>query len=381
MDTSFEIFLATVPGLEPVLCDEARALGFADSVEVPGGVTVRGGWPEVWRANLCLRGASRVLARVAVFRALHLAQLDKRAHRVPWAEVLRPDVAVRVQASCRASRIYHAGAAAERVGRAIADTVGAPTVLAPAKPDGDGLAVAVQVRIEDDLCTLSVDTSGELLHRRGHKEEVNKAPLRESLAALFLRRCGFDGREAVMDPMCGSGTFVLEAADWAAGLAPGRSRTFAFQHLAGFDPDAWGALRDGLPPPAPPPDSPRFLGSDRDAGAIRMSLANAERAGVTAWTAFAQRTIGEVKPPDNAPPGLVMVNPPYGTRLGERTELAPLYRALGRMLAERFSGWRVGLLSTDTALARATGLPFVPPDAPVPHGGLRVTLWRTGPLP
>lgn len=365
----FEIFLVAAPGLESVLCQEARTRGFAGARPVEGGVVVRGGWPDVWRANLELRGASRVLARIGAFRALHLAQLDKRARRVAWAEVLRPDVPVRVEASCKGSRIYHAGAAAERVATAIREELGAPIA-----PDAE---IRVMVRIEDDLCTISIDSSGESLHKRGHKEAVNKAPMRETMAAMFLGQCGYEGREPVLDPMCGSGTFVIEAAEIAAGLDPGRSRTFAFERLAGFDVAAWRRLREAGAPATVPPF--RFHGTDRDAGAIEMSRANAKRAGVAAFTEFRQATISELVAPPG-PPGLVIVNPPYGIRIGDRKKLYPLYRALGQTLATRFSGWRVGLITTDPSLAGATGLPFAPPGPPVAHGGLRVSLFRTGAL-
>jgi putative N6-adenine-specific DNA methylase len=384
----FEIFLVAAPGLESVLCDEARERGFANPTAVKGGVTVSGGWPEVWRANLELRGATRVLARIASFRALHLAQLDKRARRVPWAEILRADVPVRVEASCKASRIYHAGAAAQRIERAIAEELGAPIVKAAPKPTGkkpakdmepeaeDTRAVQIKARIDDDLCTISVDSSGESLHKRGHKEAVNKAPMRETLAALFLRQCGYDGREPVpvVDPMCGSGTFVIEAAEIAAGLKPGRSRHFAFEQLANFDPALWQSLRAGGTPTAP---TIRFHGSDRDAGAIAMSRANAERAGVSAWTEFTHHAISDLTPPEGSP-GLVIVNPPYGARIGEGKSLIPLYHAMGQTLKARFSGWRVGIITNETALAKATELPFTEDGVSVSNGGIRVTLYRTG---
>ena len=368
-----DIFLVAPPGLEPQLAEEARAAGFAGVSAAPGGVSVQGGWPEVWRANLELRGASRVLARVAQFRALHLAQLDKRARKLDWAAVLRPDVPVKVEAACRASRIYHAGAAAERIARAIAEGPGAP-VAADA-------ALRVMARIEDDLCTISLDTSGEPLHRRGHKQAVNPAPMRETLAALFLRACGHDGTEPLVDPMCGAGTFVIEAAEIAAGLKPGRSRAFAFESLAGFDPDAWARMKDRPPGPAPTASpAPRFFGADRDAGAIAMSQANAERAGVAAVTRFARAAISDLARPEG-PPGLVIVNPPYGGRIGNRKLLFGLYATLGQVLRARFGGWRVGLVTADAGLARATGLPFGPPGPIVPHGGLKIRLWQAGPLP
>ena len=366
----FDIFLVTAPGLESALIDEAREKGFKAPSSILGGVTVKGGWPEVWRANLELRGAVRVLARVAEFRALHLAQLDKRAHKVPWASILRADVPFRVEASCRKSRIYHEGAAAQRIKTAIKDAIGA--VVSP------DTGIAVKARIDDDLCTISVDTSGESLHKRGHKEEVAKAPMRENMAALFLRQCSYRGSEPVVDPMCGSGTFVIEAAEIAVGLKPGRSRRFAFEQLASFDPAAWRKLR-GERVGVGAGTGVRFHGSDRDPGAIRMSRANAERAGVTALTAFQQQDVSDLAPPEG-PPGLVIVNPPYGARIGDKQSVAPLYRALGQTLKARFAGWRVGLVTNEAALAEAAGLPFAPPGPPVTHGGIRVMLFQTGAL-
>ncbi len=367
-DSDFEIFLVTAPGLESALCAEAREKGFKGARAVPGGVTVKGGWPDVWRANLEIRGAGRVIARIGSFRVLHLAQLDKRARRFGWGEVLRKDVPFRVEASCKSSRIYHSGAAAERIERAIREELGAP-----ASPEAE---VCIRARIENDLCTIGVDTSGELLHKRGHKEAVNKAPMRETLASLFLRQCGYDGNEAVVDPMCGSGTFIIEAAEIAAGLKPGRSRHFAFEKLANFDAAAWQRMR-ATPDVAKP--AVRFYGSDRDAGAIRMSQANATRAGVAEFVEFRQHAISDLVAP-GGPPGLVIVNPPYGERIGDKKGLSSLYRSLGQTLMSGFAGWRVGLITSEVSLAKATGLPFAPPAAPVSHGGLRVALFLTGPL-
>ncbi|MCV2864787.1 THUMP domain-containing class I SAM-dependent RNA methyltransferase [Albidovulum sediminicola] len=367
----FEIFLAALPGFEPLLAEEARAVGLPGVQEVPGGVTCTGGWPDVWRANLALRGASRVLVRIGGFRAFHLAQLDKRARRFPWGDVLRPGATVRVEATCRRSKIYHAGAATQRIVRALVETLGAREA-----EEGEA-AIRLLARIEDDLVTFSLDTSGEPLHRRGHKVAVNKAPLRETMAAMFLRDCGYDGAEPVLDPMCGSGTFVIEAAEIAAGLMPGRSRAFAFEDFAGFDAGAWGAMKAGVSPRAP---VQRFYGSDRDAGAIRMSRDNAERAGVAEFCTFACHPVSDLAPPEGAP-GLVMVNPPYGARIGgNRNLLFGLYAALGGVLKERFGGWRVGLVTSDAGLAKATGLPFAAPGPEIPHGGIKVRLWKTGAL-
>lgn len=365
----FEIFLVATPGLEAALCAEAKAAGFADAVAGEGGVTITGGWPEIWRANLELRGPTRVLVRIGSFRAMHLAQLDKRARKMPWAEILRPNVPVQVEASCKRSRIYHHGAAAQRVATAIHEELGAPLA--------DDAPVRVMVRIEDDLVTVSIDTTGESLHKRGFKQALNRAPMRETMAALFLRQCGYDGNEPVLDPMCGSGTFVIEAAEIAAGLMPGRQRQFAFEQLIGFDPKAWQGLKGRG---APKQSELRFFGSDRDPGAIRMSRENAERAGVVGLTQFDELPVELLEAPEG-PPGLVIVNPPYGTRIGNKAPLIALHRSLGTALRAKFAGWRVGLITTDRKLAEATGLPWLPPGPPVLHGGLRVTLYQTAPLP
>lgn len=363
-----DIFLVATPGLEAALCAEAKARGFAEPRAVRGGVETKGDWREVWRANLQLRGAGRVLVRIAQFHVSHLAQLDKRSRAVAWSAVLRPAVSVRVEASCRKSKIYHSGAATQRIETAIAEELGAPI--------SSDAQVRVLARIENDLCTISVDTSGEGLHRRGHKVEVNKAPMRETLAALFLRQCGFDGREPVLDPMCGSGTFVIEAAEMALGLQPGRARGFAFEHLATFDATAWAALKTAA---SGKTTDFLFYGSDRDAGAIRMSLANGERAGTSSVTRFTQAPIEALERPEG-PAGLVIVNPPYGLRIGERKKLYPLYGALGAVLRARFSSWRVGLVTADPALARATGLNFEKPGGTVDNNGVRIGLYKTGVL-
>lgn len=365
-----EIFLPTSPGLETYLRDEVVANRFAGATAVPGGVITRGRWVDVWRANLHLRGAGRVLARIDSFHVTQLSQLDKLSRRIDWAAVLRKDVPFRVEATCKSSKIYHSGAAAERVEKAITATLGAT-----ASPEAQ---VLIKVRFEDDLCSIAVDTSGELLHKRGSKLSVNKAPMRETLAALFLRACGYTGDEPVLDPMCGAGTFVIEAAEIAAGLAPGRNRAFAFEQLATFDPAAWAALREAMPARRDTPH--RFYGSDRDAAAITMSTDNATRAGIADLCTFTRATVSDLTRPEGST-GLVIVNPPYGVRIGESKPLFPLYRALGQSLRERFSGWRVGLVTTESALASATELPFKPPGPPVAHGGLRVTLFTTDPLP
>lgn len=363
-----DIFLITAPGLQELLATEAREKGFKVTSTMPGGVTLRGEWPDVWRANLQIRGAGRVLARLGEFRAIYLSQLDKEAKSFPWSEVLPYHAVVSVEATCHKSKIYHAGAAKERVENALA--YNGYTIAEDASDD----SLSIRVRIDHDIVAISIDTSGEQLHKRGHKEAVNKAPMRETMASLFLRDAGYNGKEPLYDPMCGSGTFPIEGAEIARRLDPGRARSFAFQTLPNFNKDAFDAMRS--------PERPAAFntyGSDRDQGAITMSQTNAERAGLDDTTNFEVKSISDITPPC-ADAGLVIANPPYGGRIGNKKPLFGLYGSFGEQMKAEFKGWRVAIITSDAGLAKATGLPFKPAGPVVNHGGIRIQLWQTAPL-
>lgn len=360
-----EIFLQGTPGLEDILAEEARSLSFAGVRCVAGGVICQGDLSEAMRANLWLRSAGRVLIRIAEFRAMHLAQLDKRARKLEWASILRSDRPWRVEATSRKSKIYHQRAAAERIEGAISAALGsAPTPEA---------RIVVKLRIEDDLCTFSLDTSGESLHKRGAKEFVGKAPMKETLAAAFLRACGYHGEMPVVDPMCGSGTFLLEAAEIAACLPAGRGRSFAFEDLAGFESADWSDLRRRFT--SRKAEAVQFFGYDRDQGAITGARTNAERAGVSDWISFACQPLSALEPPTKQK-GLVILNPPYGARIGNRKLLFGLYGAIGAVMQERFQGWQFGLITSDEGLAKSTGLTWAEVSRPVAFGGLSVKLYQ-----
>ena len=365
----FDLFASCPPGLEPWLLEEVQAHGWSRAQETRGGVTWQGTWADVWRANLLLRGASRVLLRLGSFRTTSLADLEMKLAEVPLGLVIGGDSRVRAEATCKKSKIYHSGAAAERLLKA-AGKVGGIAAK-------EGLTLFL--RLDNNQCTVSVDTSGDLLHKRGFKEDVAGAPVRETMAALLLRACGYSGDEPVFDPMCGSGTFVTEAAEVAAGLAPGRARSFAFEQFASFEYEIYSPIRERALAKAKRETGLSFLGSDRAAGAVKASQENAERAGLSDLTQFAKHAVSEVTRPDG-PAGLVIVNPPYGTRLSDRKELAALYKAFGAVMRERFAGWRVGLLTSHDDLAKATGLKWERPGPWMPHGGLKVRLWQTGAL-
>lgn len=358
-----DFFAVCPPGLEAVLAREVGALDFKRGKLAQGGVTLRGDWSELWRANLELRGATRILLRIGEFRATHYKQLDAELAAFDWAAWLPRDVAIRVEAATKESKLYHAGTVKKRTEAAIARTLGVPV-----HNDGE---VTVKVRIERNLVTLSIDTSGTSLHKRGHKTFTGKAPIRETMAALLLAGCDYDGSEPLVDPMCGSGTFLIEGASMAAGMQPGRDRAFAFQHLPSYDKRVFAALirRDVAQPPA------RFWGYDRDEGAIAGATQNAAAAGLAEAIRFAKSPVSALTPPTDTP-GLVMVNPPYGGRIGKPGPLIGLYSALGKQLREHFHGWRFGMVTSQASLAHATGLNLS--SGPVlDNGGIKVKLYQT----
>ncbi len=322
-------FAIAAPGLEEVVRDEVAALpGVADVKQVDGGVEFTGRLEVGMRANLHLRVATRVLLRLGTVEARKFPELRRRIGKLPWKEVVPRDRPLRIEAAASHCRLYHTGALGENVELGVADAIG------PVKKSDDE-PTRVMIRGRDDQFTVSVDASGELLHRRGWRVETGKAPLRETLAAGLLRLAGYDPERPFLDPMCGAGTIVLEACAIALGVAPGLARRFAFERWAAFEPAVWDRLRDeALAAIRDRPPAPLFAW-DRDPEAVATTRRNADRAGFLAHLSVEQATFGEQPPP--ASEGLVLVNPPYGRRL-ERTEDP------ARVLRARFSGWRAGLL-------------------------------------
>ncbi|HEY0780723.1 MAG TPA: THUMP domain-containing protein, partial [Gemmatirosa sp.] len=274
-------YAVTAPGLEPIAAAELGPLVASPVAADVGGVGFEATLPELYRVNLWSRVSSRVLVRLAEFEAAHFSELQAGCERIRWERFVGPRDGVRIRVTCRKSRLYHSDAVAERVGEAIRRRTGAVVVDAGGHEDDDtGDAQLVVVRLLHDRCTVSADSSGELLHRRGYRQVVAKAPLRETLAAALLLAAGYDGSGPLLDPLCGSGTIPIEAALVARRIAPGRHRAFAFERWLDFDAAAWHALRaradEGVLSFAPQP----IAGSDRDAGAVQAARANAERAGV-----------------------------------------------------------------------------------------------------
>lgn len=347
-----ELFAVALPGLEPIVAAELDGLGLGPARVVPGGVAFRGDWRRLVAANLHLRTATRVLVRLAEFTAVSFPTLSRRLVDVPWEDLFPPHAPVRlaVRATAHRSRLYHTGAIAERVHLAVAARLGAPVELArPHDESEDGpeasyshSTVLLVVRLDRDRCTVSVDSSGDPLHRRGYRLATAKAPLRPTLAAALLAAAGWRPGEPLLDPFCGSGTIAIEAALIAAGRPPGALRDFACARwpvLAAAYP-ALRAAADGLAP-APCPHAP-IIASDRDSGAVEAARANARRAGVEAAIAFGVRPFAACDP--CGPRGLLLTNPPYGVRVGRARTLRDLYAHIGHVLKTRFVDWRVALL-------------------------------------
>jgi putative N6-adenine-specific DNA methylase len=365
-DEVLELYAQCSPGLEPALAGELRALGAAGLHAGPGGVEFTGDRALAARANLMLRTATRVLLRLARFPAVHLNDLERHARQVPWERHLAPGRPFQLRVTCHASRIYHTGAAEERVARALSAATGGQAQQA------EGAAL-VLVRIERDGCELSLDTSGAPLHQRGFKTEVGVAPLRETLAAGVLLLAGYAGTQPLLDPMCGSGTFALEAGLLALGRAPGRDRRFALEDAPGFGPALFAAERDRLRAAERPAPSAPILAADADAGAVGKTRRNLARAGLEGHVQLERRRLEDQQ---LAPgPGLVVVNPPYGGRLGRGADLEGLYARLGALM--RGTGWRLALLTEHEHLARATGLDFAAVHGPLHHGGRKIRLYLT----
>lgn len=384
----YDLFAVTAHGLAALCAAELASMDITGVVD-QGGVAWRGSARTLYRANLELRTASRVIARAGEFRARGFAELERRVSKLPWDDFLQPGAPVVLRVTCRKSKLYHEGAVAERVARVL-DAVAGVSVQDTRSDDDDAdgddpppRGQLIIVRFLRDVCTISVDSSGPLLHQRGYRQAVAKAPLRETLAAALLLAAGWRGDTPLLDPLCGSGTIPIEAALLSRGIAPGIAngdlapRAFAFEAWPQFEADTWhdivGAARAAV-------RGARALitGSDRDAGAIAAACANAARAGVGDDIAFRRAALSSVEPV--AGTGHVVTNPPYGVRVGERRELHSLYAALGRTVSERLPGWSVTLLAADDALAAATGLRLVEQLA-TRNGGIPVRLLSTSPAP
>jgi putative N6-adenine-specific DNA methylase len=278
---------------------------------------------------------------------------------LPWSQFLDGKSPLDFHISQSRCRLYHTGAVEENLALALKDFAGE-----------SGAPLGIYARGDGDRWTFSIDSSGELLHKRGWRSEAGAAPMRETLAAGLLGLCEWDPASALIDPMCGSGTIAIEAAALAANLAPGAQREFAFQRFADFDALVWQRLLDHAQAQRRAPTAP-ICAFDADAQMVQATRNNLARAGLADFVTVEERAIDALTPP--AARGLVLVNPPYGRRLGDARSVARLYEQLGRLLRARFAGWRAGILVADRRLEGKLGMQ-AKRTTPLTNGGLRVRL-------
>jgi putative N6-adenine-specific DNA methylase len=365
---ALDLFASCAPGLAPLLAAEVLALGFT-ATAVAGGVALRGDLGTAALLNLWLRTATRVLARLGEVRATSFAGLVHEASKLPFETALSPGVPVALRVSCRKSRLYHSAAVAERLHVALQERLGRPVArVEPAAEAEEGPAQErpapeaqlLLARFQDDVCTVSADTSGALLHQRGYRTMPCRAPLRETLAAALLLAAGYTGEDPLVDPLCGSGTIAIEAALIARRRAPGLARAFALQHWPGHDAQAFDRLVAAARAQELPRAPAAISASDADVDAVAACRENARRAGVETDLAIEQRALADL-PPARAAAGLCATNPPYGIRVGAAgSDLSRLWRELGDRSRARLRGWRLAVVSPDPRLSRAAAVAWQP---------------------
>jgi putative N6-adenine-specific DNA methylase len=388
----YSCYAITTPGLEQLTARELTALGISPGEVEPGGVAFEATPAQLYAANLQLRTAGRVLVRVAAFPAKSFAELERKARKVEWGAWVPDGGAVHFRVTSRKSKLYHQDGIAERLERAVQEAL--PSVRAVRAPSEADLLdddvtrpPMVQrfiVRVLRDELTLSADSSGALLYLRGYRQATGKAPLRETLAAAMLLASEWDAAAPLVDPMCGSGTIPIEAALLARRIPPGAKRHFAFERWPAFDAAVWDQVKRGAMAATLERAPATIIGADRDDGAIAAALANAERAGVAADIELVHAPISEtvrrLSATESFRPSvfpsfrLLLTNPPYGHRVGDRARLRDLYASLGNALRGPLAGWRLAFLTADPVLARATGLELRK-VLETTNGGLKVTLY------
>lgn len=383
-----EVFAVCAPGFAPLVAAECEALGLTPVSVEPAGVGLSLTRRELFLLNCWSRCASRIVVRLATFEARDFATLEKQAARVPWGRVLAPGGQARIRVTCRKSRLYHSDAVAERVGRGITGAIPGSQVMGRARDDeeddDEGTAAPSQlivVRFDHDICTISADTSGALLHRRGWRLAVARAPLRETLAAGMLAALPWNGDVPLVDPFCGSGTIGIEAALRVRNIAPGVSRGFAMEQWPGNDAllmrAMYASVREAARAAARPAVGVPIVLRDRDGGAITAARANAERAGVLDDLTIEQGSLSDTDLAALGPRGVVLTNPPYGLRVSEGADLRGLYARMGDVLRAGGRGWRFAMLvPPDKALTGQLRL-AMDPVLRTTNGGLPVELLAT----
>jgi putative N6-adenine-specific DNA methylase len=364
-----DFFAVTAPGLETLCLGELASLGL-EGRAVRGGVEFAGPLHACYLANLCLRTASRVLMRVHSFRVTSFPALEKEAVRFPWELVVPPGTLPKLHVTTHHCRLHHTDGIAERVLSGIMGRPGQTTATAE-PPDPSEPGPRVFIRGTDDRFVVSIDSSGENLYVRGVKTHRGEAPLRETIAAALLMGAGFTGVEPLIDPMCGTGTFSLEAALMAKRMPPGWFRSFAFTRWPAFRRERWEYLRRKAAEGFQILDAPAIFASDIDSDACRALEESIRAHGIADAVAVSRGDFLELDPRSLADhPGWVVLNPPYGRRIGKPAESRNLIRAVIDRLYAEYRGWKFILV-----IPEGRSIPTIPGpamDYRLIHGGLMV---------
>jgi putative N6-adenine-specific DNA methylase len=338
-----------------ITAGELRDLGAADVEPGRGGVHFAGDHALLYRANLWLRTAIRVLQPILDAPVTSPEELYDAVQTVDWARYLTPEHTLAVDCNVRDSHITHSKYAALKTKDAICDQFVARCGRRPSV-DVDEPMVGLNLHIYRDQAVLSLDSSGESLHKRGYRPILTKAPLNEALAAALVLLTGWKVETAFADPLCGSGTLPIEAAWLALRRPPGLTRRrFGFQGWMDFDIQLWTELRDEARQNVRKRLEAPIVGSDNRRDAIAFAIGNARAAGVGHLLRFEVKDVREFRPPAG-PPGTIVCNPPYGERIGEEKELKSLYRTLGEVFQQYCAGWTAYVFTGNAHLARHIGL-------------------------
>ena len=345
-----ESFFATCPrGLESLLAADLQQLRAENIHTVGGGVEFCGDLPLCYRTNLESRIASRVLWRVATAPYRNEDDIYRAVFALPWTEWFEPQLTLRVDVSAIQCPLKSLGFVTLKIKDAVCDKIRRLSGRRPSvdthQPD-----IHIQGHLTADDFTVYLDTTGEPLFKRGQRIAPGEAPLRENLAAGVLRLAGWSPGTPLLDPMCGSGTLLLEAALMALDIARGLGRHFAFEHLNNFDRRRWQELLQQSTARQKPKYPLAIYGSDLSGAAIKSARTNLAAAGLDKIVTLKQANVLEISAP--AKEGILVTNPPYGVRLGEQQELANFYPKLGDVLKKNFTGWRAYLLSADLRLPK-----------------------------
>ena len=366
-------FAITTPGFEKQVADEIDAVGGRKIEKSRGGVEFDATHRVFYRSNYEVRSANRIYLRVDEFRARDFPELYNKTRRFGWERLLGPENRVFIKGVSNNSHLVHTDRIAETVAHGLREHFTEELGQSAPEIGESGDAQYLLARLSEDRCQLSLDASGELLFKRGWRTEAVEAPIRETLAAAILQAVEWSHDTPLVDPMCGSGTFVIEAAWIATGRPPGDLRDFAFHRWANFRPDLWEDVVEQAHQRMRTVDGVRFFGYDADAAAVDIAQNNAARAEAEGSTQFARADIGELAPPAGDP-GLVVANPPYGERLEESEEGEAVYKTLIERFARAFKGWRLAVVLPRDVTPSHSELSF---DECVRfrNGGLPVRLW------